>query len=233
MFHPDAAPGTASYYVPSFEAAALSFEVEPITAPVHSDAEIETVMTSLGREPGGGLVVIPDGAFTILHRAQIILLAARNSVPAVYRGSVLIRDGGLLSYGPDFGDIFRRAASYVDRTLRGAKPADLPVQVPVKFEMAVNVKTAKALGLTIPQSILLRADEVIDEAARVHHAARQCGGGVVLSVLGVQLKAKPKAERVLKDAPSLPLTRPSATPGLRALVLRFLPPPVLKANDVG
>ena len=161
MFNPDTAPGGGSYYLPSFEAAARSLKVEPIVAPVHSDAEIETVITSLGREPGGGLVVMPDGFMTI-HRAPIILLAARNNVPAVYSNSVFARDGGLLSYGPDRVDIFRRSASYVDRILRGAKPADLPVQLPVKFEMAVNVKTAKALGLTVPQSILLRADEVIE-----------------------------------------------------------------------
>ena len=118
-------------------------------------------MTSLGREPGGGFVVMPD-AFVQVHRAQIISLAARNNVPAVYQLSLFAREGGLLSYGPDGADLFRRAASYVDRILRGAKPADLPVQLPVKFEMAVNAKTAKALGLTVPPSILLRADEVIE-----------------------------------------------------------------------
>ena len=97
-----------------------------------------------------------------VHRAPTILLAARNNVPAVYNGSVYVRDGGLLSYGPDFVDITRRLASYVDRILRGAKPAELPVQLPTKFEMALNAKTAKALGLTVPPSILLRADEVIE-----------------------------------------------------------------------
>src|SRR6202040_2237040 len=112
-------------------------------------------------EPGGGLLASAD-AFMLVHRAPTILLAARNNVPAVYLNSVFVRDGGLLSYGPDVGDIFRRSASYVDRILRGAKPADLPVQLPVKFEMAMNAKTAKALGLTVPPSILLRADEVID-----------------------------------------------------------------------
>ena len=100
--------------------------------------------------------------FYVVHRAPIILLAARNNIPAVYRISVYVRDGGLLSYGPESWDIFHRSASYVDRILRGAKPADLPVQLPVKFEMTVNLKTAKALGLTVPQSILLRADEVIE-----------------------------------------------------------------------
>jgi putative ABC transport system substrate-binding protein len=161
MFNPDTAPYARSYYLPAFEAAARSLKVEPIAALVHSDAEIEMVITSLGREPRGGLVVMPD-SFMFAHRTQIILLAARNNVPEVYQFSLFARDGGLLSYGPDPVDIFRRSASYVDRILRGEKPAELPVQVPVKFEMAVNVKTAKALGLTIPQSILLRADEVIE-----------------------------------------------------------------------
>ena len=98
----------------------------------------------------------------LAHRAPVILAAARNNVPAVYSNSSYVRDGGLLSYGVDFVDLFRRAPSYVDRILRGEKPGDLPVQFPIKFEMAVNLKTAKALGLTVPQSILLRADEVIE-----------------------------------------------------------------------
>ena len=102
------------------------------------------------------------GVFTVVHRAPIILAAARNNVPAVYTRSDFARDGGLLSYGPDRVDLFRRAATYVDRILRGAKPGDLPVQLPTKFEMVVNLKTAKALGRTVPQSILLRADEVIE-----------------------------------------------------------------------
>jgi putative tryptophan/tyrosine transport system substrate-binding protein len=161
MFKPEVAPGGGSYYLPASEAAARSLKVEPIAAPVHSDAEIETVINSLGREPGGGLVVIPDG-FVLVHRAPIILLAARNNVPAVYWDNVFARDGGLLGYGPDRVDLFRRSASYVDRILRGANPSDLPVQLPVKFEMTFNVKTTRALGLAVPQSILLRADEVIE-----------------------------------------------------------------------
>ena len=155
------APGGGSYYLPASEAAARSLKVEPIAAPVHSDAEIESVITSLGREPGGGLVVIPDG-FVLVHRASIILLAARNNVPAVYWDNVFARDGGLLGYGPDRVDLFRRSASYVDRILRGAKPSELPVQLPVKFDMVLNAKTAKALGLAVPPSLLLRADEVIE-----------------------------------------------------------------------
>ena len=146
--------------MPSFETAARSLKVAPIIAPVHSDAEIEAAIVALGREPGGGLVVIP-GAFTGPHRAPIIS-AAQNNVPAVYSLSDLARDGGLLSYSVDPVDISRRAASYVDRILRGEKPDDLPVQSPTKFEMVVNLKTAKALGLTVPPALLARADEVIE-----------------------------------------------------------------------
>jgi putative ABC transport system substrate-binding protein len=160
MLNPDVAPGGGSYFMPSVEVAARSLKVEPIAAPVHSDEEIESVMTSLGRELGGGLVVIPDG-FVLVHRAQIISLAARNKLPAVYWDNVFARDGGLLGYGPDRVDLFRRSASYVDRILRGAKPSDLPVQLPVKFEMTLNAKTAKALGLSIPQTLFAIADEVI------------------------------------------------------------------------
>jgi putative tryptophan/tyrosine transport system substrate-binding protein len=135
--------------------------VEPIAAAVHSDAEIEAVITSLGREPGGGLVAMPDN-FMLVRSVPIISLAARNNVPAVYTDHIFVRRGGLLSYGADRVDIFHRAATYVDRILRGARPAELPVQLPTKFEMAVNLKTAKALGITVPQSILLRADGVIE-----------------------------------------------------------------------
>jgi putative ABC transport system substrate-binding protein len=160
MFNPDTAP-YASTYTPSFETAAGSLNVAALIAHIHNDAEIETAIIALGREPGGGLVVMPD-IFTSLHRAPIILAATRNNIPAVYWDSFFARDGGLLSYGVDSIDMFRRAATYVDRILRGAKPGDLPVQFPAKYEMAVNLKTAKALGLTVPQSILLSADEVIE-----------------------------------------------------------------------
>jgi putative ABC transport system substrate-binding protein len=159
MFNPDTAPVSA--IMPSFETAARSFKVVPIIAPVHDDVEIETAITALGREPGGGLVVMPN-LFMIAHRVPIISAAAQNNVPAVSPYSEAARAGGLLSYGPDFVDNWRRTASYVDRILRGAKPGDLPVQFPVKYEMVVNLKTAKALGLDVPQSILLRADEVIE-----------------------------------------------------------------------
>jgi putative ABC transport system substrate-binding protein len=142
--------------------AARSLKVEAITAPVHDDVEIETAIIALGREPGGGLVVPPD-AFMAAHRASIISAAARNNVPAIYPLSAFARVGGLLSYAiyASF-ESMRGAATYVDCILRGAKPADLPVQFPAKFEMVVNLKTAKALGITLPQSILLRADEIIE-----------------------------------------------------------------------
>jgi putative ABC transport system substrate-binding protein len=159
MFNPDTGP--ASVYMPSFETAARSLKVAPIIAPVHSDVEIETTIIALGREPGGGLVVNPDG-FTVVHRAPIILAAARTNVPSVYGLSEVARDGGLLSYGFDLVDNFRRAATYVDRILRGTKPAELPVQLPTKYEMVVNRKTAKALGLSIPPNLLAIADEVIE-----------------------------------------------------------------------
>jgi putative ABC transport system substrate-binding protein len=159
MFNPDTAP--ISTYMPSLEAGARSLKIVLIIAPVHSDAEIETAIIALGREPGGGLVVMPD-LFNVAHRAPIILAAARNNVPTVSTVSEFARDGGLLSCGPDPVDNLRGVASYVDRILRGAKPGDLPVQFPTKFEMAVNLKTAKALGLAVPPSILLRADEQIE-----------------------------------------------------------------------
>jgi len=160
MFNPGHA-GPVSTFMPSFETAARSLKVMPILAPIHSDAEIETTITAIGREAGGGLVIMPDPFMTV-HRALIIAAAARNNVPVVYGQSYFTKDGGLLSYGPDVVDLMRGAASYVDRILRGEKPGDLPVQFPTKFEMTVNLKTAKALGLAVPPSILLRADEVIE-----------------------------------------------------------------------
>jgi putative tryptophan/tyrosine transport system substrate-binding protein len=160
MFNPDTTPA-ASVYIPSVETATLALKVVGITEPVHSDVEIETAIIALGREPGGGFVIVPD-LFKFVHRAPIILAAARNNVPAVYWASEFAREGGLLSYGVDEVDTWRRAATYVDRLLRGAKVSDLPVQYPTKFHLAINLKTAKALGLTIPPSLLAIADEVIE-----------------------------------------------------------------------
>jgi putative tryptophan/tyrosine transport system substrate-binding protein len=158
MFNPDTVPISA--YMPSFETAARSLNVAPIVAPVHNDVEIEMAITALRREPGGGLVVVPD-VFTNVHGVRIVLATARNNVPAVYAVSEFVKHGGLLSYGVDMMDVFRRAASYVDRILRGEKPEELPVQLPTKFELVINLRTAKALGLTIPETLLATADEVI------------------------------------------------------------------------
>ena len=161
MFNPDSGTGRLRNGQNLFASAARSLKVVPIIASVHTIVEIETAINAVGREPGGGLVVLPD-TFTIFHRAPIISAAARNNIPAVYLASEFARDGGLLSYGTDFRDLFRRAASYVDRILRGEKLRDLPVQFPTKYEMVVNLKAAKALGLAVPLSIRLRADEVIE-----------------------------------------------------------------------
>jgi len=159
MFNPDTAP--ASSYMPSLETAARSLKVVPIIAPVHSDVEIEAAIIALGREPGGGLIVLPD-VFMVTHRATIISAAARNNVPAVFHLSTFVRDGGLLSYGTNRLVVPRGAASYVDRILRGEKLGDLPVQVPTKYDLFLNLKTAKALGLTVPPTLLATADEVIE-----------------------------------------------------------------------
>jgi putative ABC transport system substrate-binding protein len=159
LFNPDTTP--VSLYMPSFQTAAQSLKIAPVVVPVHSDGEIEAAIIALGREPRSGLAVMPD-TFANTHRVPIISAAARNNVAAVYSRSEFTRDGGLLSYGVNHVDTWRRAASYVDRILHWAKPGDLPVQFPVKYEMVLNLKTARALGLTVPQSILLRADEVIE-----------------------------------------------------------------------
>jgi putative ABC transport system substrate-binding protein len=161
MFNPDTAPGRGASYLPSFETAVRSFRLEAIAAPVRNDAEIQAIVAVLGREEGGGLVAMPDG-FTLVHRTPMILQAARNKIPAVYWNAIMARDGGLLSYGPDTSDIFRRAAPYFDRILRGEKPGNLPVQAPTKFELVINLKTAKALGIEVPLFFQQRADEVIE-----------------------------------------------------------------------
>jgi putative tryptophan/tyrosine transport system substrate-binding protein len=148
-------------YLNSFKATAASLGVEAILAPVHDMSELESVIAAQARESNGGVIVIPD-AFTIVHRAEITLLAARYRVPAVYWSRFFAELGGLISYGSDSIDEYRRAASYADRILKGAKPSELPVQAPVKFELLINLKTAKALGLNVPIPLLDRADEVIE-----------------------------------------------------------------------
>jgi putative tryptophan/tyrosine transport system substrate-binding protein len=134
---------------------------EGIAAPVHDGSELDSVVAAQAREPNGGLIVMPD-SFPIAHRVEITSLAARYRLPAVYPVRFFAELGGLLSYGNDVNDNFRRAATYADRILKGEKPNELPVQAPVKFQLVVNLKTAKALGLKIPESFLVRADEVIE-----------------------------------------------------------------------
>jgi ABC-type uncharacterized transport system substrate-binding protein len=164
MFNPETAPYAKSY-LQHLEAAALKLGVKTLTSPVRSENEIVEVITKLGREPGSGLIAMTDSFMTV-HRKSVIELKTQHKVPLMYFMMYFIsngpREGGLISYRIDISDVFRRAAPYVDRILRGAKPADLPVQAPIKFELVINLKTAKALGLTVPTSIMLRADEVIE-----------------------------------------------------------------------
>jgi len=160
LFNPAAAT-YAEYYLNPFKAAAASFGVEAIAAPVHDTSDLETVVAALARESNGGLVVMTD-TFTSVHRVEITALAAGYRLPAVYPFRFFPELGGLLSYGVELTDNFRRAASYVDRILRGEKPSELPVQAPIKFELVINLRTAKALDLEIPPTLLARADEVIE-----------------------------------------------------------------------
>jgi putative ABC transport system substrate-binding protein len=131
------------------------------SAPVHDDAGIEATLAKLGAEPGGGLIA-PADSFNLVHRQMILQAAARHRVPGIYSYRQFVREGGLMSYAPDGADIFRRSAAYVDRILKGAKPADLPAQSPEKFELGINLVTAKALGLTVPANVLALADEVVE-----------------------------------------------------------------------
>ena len=161
IFNPKLAPGGGSYYTRLIEASAPTFAVTPTVAPVHDAAEIERAIGEFVREPNGGLVVLPD-ATTLVHRKLIVALAERHRVPAIYAFRIIVTDGGLISYGIDVVDQFRQAAGYVDRILKGAKPAELPVQLPTKFAMDINLKTAKKLGLNVPLLMQQRADEVIE-----------------------------------------------------------------------
>ena len=157
-------PATATYaglMMHAIEAAARSLAVAVRAAPCRDDADIEAVVVGLAHEEHGGLLVLP-GAFTGAHRDAIIALAARHRLPAIYPFRFFTASGGLMSYGTDQRDQFRRAADYVDRILKGAKPGDLPVQAPTKFELVINLKTATALGVTIAPSFLAGADEVIE-----------------------------------------------------------------------
>jgi putative tryptophan/tyrosine transport system substrate-binding protein len=160
IFNPDTAPGRGLYHLGSFETTARALAIEPIAARVHSDDDIEAAITSLGREEGG-LVALPD-AFINNHRGMMIAVSRRKGIPTIFDAIGFAKDGGLLQYGPDFRDMWRGAALYVDRILRGAKPSDLPVELPTKYVLVVNLQTAKAIGLTIPETLLATADEVIE-----------------------------------------------------------------------
>jgi putative ABC transport system substrate-binding protein len=160
LFNPPTATFIQAYLSP-FKAAAASVGVEAIVAPVNGVPELQSQVTTQAREPNSGLVVIPD-TFTQAHLAEIAALAARYRVPAVYWSRSFAEIGGLISYGPYLVDEFRRAASYLDRILKGEKPSNLPVQAPVKFELVINLKTAKAFGLEVPATLLARADDVIE-----------------------------------------------------------------------
>jgi putative ABC transport system substrate-binding protein len=160
IFNPDTAPFAHLFWQP-VEDAAPSFDVEPMQAPVRDVGEIERTIAAFARNANGGLMVLPDVS-TTNHRDLIIALAARHRLPSVYPYRYFATSGGLMSYGTDLADVYRRAASYVDRILKGAVPGDLPVQAPAKFEFVINLKTANALGLTVPPRWLGRADEVIE-----------------------------------------------------------------------
>jgi putative ABC transport system substrate-binding protein len=160
LFNPTTAT-YAEYFLNPFKSAAAFFGVEAIIAPVRDRSELEPVFAAQARAPNSGLAVMTD-SFTSVHRAEIISLAAQYRLPAIYPYRFFVKIGGLLSYGNDLVDNFRRAAAYADRILKGSKPSELPIQAPVKFEMAINLKTARTLGLTVPPTLIARADEVIE-----------------------------------------------------------------------
>ena len=160
IFNPD----MSAYYdqfLPAFETDARQYSVKLIIARVGTEAEINAAVAKLAAAPSGGLIVLPD-AYTLVHRNLIVQSTAQHRIPAIYPYRQVVKEGGLMSYGPETSDIFQRSASYVDRVLKGANPAELPAQAPVKFEFAINLKTAAALGLTVPLTVVALADEVIE-----------------------------------------------------------------------
>ena len=161
MFNPETAPDGGSYFLRPAEAAAPALQMKIIPAPVYNAAEIDTGITALANTPHAGLIVMPD-VFILAHREQILALAEQHRLPAAYAYRVFAAGGGLMSYGTDLADLFRHAAHYVDRILKGARPGELPVQQPTKFELVINLKTAKALGLSVPPRVLASANEVIE-----------------------------------------------------------------------
>jgi len=161
MFNPNSSPGRGAYFLGPMQTAAASFGVQIVAAPVGDKSTIESVLAALARQPNAGLIVTPD-SFLIRHRVEITSLAARHRIPAIYPFRMFAEVGGLVSYGSDLSDNYRRAAAYADRILKGAKPNELPVQAPVKFELVVNLKTARALNILVPLAIQQRADEMIE-----------------------------------------------------------------------
>jgi putative tryptophan/tyrosine transport system substrate-binding protein len=160
-FNPQTSPGGGSFYSRQIEAAAATFAMQPIPMPLRNATEIEPAIIEFARHSNSGLVIVSD-SFIVAHRELVMGLAARHRLPAIYPFRYFAKEGGLVSYGVDRDDSYRRVAAYVDRILRGAKPADLPVEAPTKFELVINLKTAKALGLTVPPVLIARADEVIE-----------------------------------------------------------------------
>jgi ABC-type uncharacterized transport system substrate-binding protein len=160
IFNPDMS-GYYDQFLPAFETDASQYSIELTVARVGTEAEIDTAVAKLGAAPGGGLMVPPD-AYTLVNRDVIVRSTAQHQIPAIYSYRQVIKEGGLMSYGPETSDIFRRSASYVDRILKGANPAELPAQAPAKFEFAINLKTATTLGLTVPPTVIALADEVIE-----------------------------------------------------------------------
>jgi putative tryptophan/tyrosine transport system substrate-binding protein len=161
IFNPATSPEGGLYFLKPVEVAAPLLKMTMVAAPVHDAGDIESIMASLAREPNTGLIVMPD-IFMLAHRDRIIALADQYRLPAAYAYRLFAVSGGLISYGTDLTDLFRRAAPYVDRILKGEKPSDLPVQAPTKYELVINLKTAKALDLEVPISVQQRADEVIE-----------------------------------------------------------------------
>jgi putative ABC transport system substrate-binding protein len=161
MYNPHSLPDSTTFFSDAFMEAAAKYKVRPIIAQVHDPTEIESTIRKVGGETGSGVVLAPDN-FTTVHRELIISLTAQFRVPAIYPYRYFAEAGGLLSYGVDATDLFRRASEYVSRILRGADPADLPAQAPTKFELVINRGTAKALGLVIPRILLAGANQVIE-----------------------------------------------------------------------
>ena len=161
IFNPETAPGHGDYFLQPFEKAAATLGLESLAVPLKDTGDIEPAIASIAHEPNRGLAVMSD-IFTSVNNKMIVQAVEKHRLPAVYPFRFFVTNGGLISYGPDTTDIFRRSAAYVDRILKGASPADLPVQEPIKFEFIVNLKTAQSFGLTMPSGVLSIADEVIE-----------------------------------------------------------------------